>query len=241
MISVCVLTFNGEKYIAQQLTSILCQLGPLDEVIVSDDNSSDGTLTIIELLRDDRIKIFKNNKKTNIYSGIFTNVFSISQNCQSALMHSSGDFIFLSDQDDIWESNKVARVMQELTACDMVIHNCCVVDADMNVLNDNYFLTTPARITLFGMLIKSSFMGCCMAFNRRIKELSLPFPDNEIEHDAWLGMCAIKHGKIKVVNENLLYYRRHGGNISSCSQKSPNKFIEKLWRRVVILKAYFIV
>lgn len=240
MISVCVLTFNAEKYIVQQLSSILSQLGENDEVIVSDDNSTDNTIAVVESLRDNRIKIYLNNKTdSNPFSGVFRNVYFISRNCQNALWHASGDYIFLSDQDDVWKSSKVERVMKELLTCDMVIHNCSVVDMNMNVLNDNYFSTTPARVSFFGMLRKSSFMGCCMAFNRKIKELSLPFPDNLIEHDAWLGMCAIKHGKIKVVNDCLLYYRRHGENISPCSQKSPNGLIVKLWRRVVMIKTYF--
>lgn len=241
MISVCLLTFNGEKYITQQISSILSQLGSDDELIVSDDCSSDNTLAKIDLIKDTRIKVFRNiEKKSSSYYGVFKNTYNISRNCENALKIAAGDYIFLSDQDDVWSYNKVNTVMLELTSCDMVIHNCSVVDEDMNIISDNYFLKTPPKTTFFGLLIKSSFMGCCMAFNRKIRDLSLPFPENEIEHDAWLGINAIKYGNIKVINETLIYYRRHSGNISFCSQKSTNKFKIKLWRRFVLIKNYYL-
>ena len=90
MISVCMATYNGEKYIEEQLKSILSQLGENDEVIVSDDSSTDNTLAIVESFNDVRIKIFPNNK---FHSPIF--------NFENALKQATGDYIFLSDQDDV--------------------------------------------------------------------------------------------------------------------------------------------
>ena len=95
MISVCIATYNGEKYIKEQLDSILPQLKKLDEIIISDDKSKDKTLKIIKTLNDSRIKIFTNPKK-----GLISNF-------ENAITKSSGDYIFLSDQDDIWHENKI--------------------------------------------------------------------------------------------------------------------------------------
>ena len=97
-ISVCIATYNGERYIREQLDSILSQLSLDDEVIISDDGSKDSTIEIISSYLDSRIKVFKNNGKHG-YVGNFEN----------ALNHSSGDFIFLSDQDDIWELQKIEK------------------------------------------------------------------------------------------------------------------------------------
>ena len=98
--SVCIATFNGEKFIKEQLDSILCQLGVDDEIIISDDSSVDQTISIIESYKDKRIKIFVNQKFSSpIY------------NFENAIMKSRGDFIFLSDQDDIWQSDKVEKML----------------------------------------------------------------------------------------------------------------------------------
>ena len=92
MISVCLTTFNGEKYIVEQLRSILSQLESADEVIISDDNSVDCTLELIKNLEDKRVKIFINNQKRGIQS-----------NVENALNQAKGDIIFLSDQSDLYD------------------------------------------------------------------------------------------------------------------------------------------
>ncbi|MDE5758415.1 MAG: glycosyltransferase, partial [Allobaculum sp.] len=91
MISVCIATYNGERYIETQIRSILDQLNEDDEIIISDDSSTDRTLDIIRSLNDSRIKLFAGNK---FHSRTF--------NFENALKQATGDFIFLSDQDDIW-------------------------------------------------------------------------------------------------------------------------------------------
>ena len=97
MISICIATFNGEHYIKDQLLSILPQLTVHDEVIISDDNSSDKTIKIIEEFNDLRIKIYYNNPLKKGYSNNFEN----------ALSKSNQQLIFLCDQDDIWFNNKI--------------------------------------------------------------------------------------------------------------------------------------
>ena len=96
MISVCMATHNGGKYIKEQIDSILVQISNEDELIISDDSSTDDTVEIIKKIKDKRIKLFENNK-----------FFSPNLNFENALLHSKGDIIFLSDQDDIWKKDKV--------------------------------------------------------------------------------------------------------------------------------------
>ena len=119
MISVCIATYNGEKYIFEQISSILSQLGKDDEVIISDDGSTDDTIKIIESICDNRVRLLINNGKHGFVS-----------NFEKALMKSKGDFIFLSDQDDIWKSNKVQVVLKSLNKYDLVVHDADLIDGN---------------------------------------------------------------------------------------------------------------
>ena len=98
MVSVCLASYNGEKFIKQQIDSILCQLGKHDEIIISDDSSTDRTVQIIKNYNDPRIKLIEDCK---FQSPIF--------NLENALKQAKGDYIFLSDQDDFWESKNTKK------------------------------------------------------------------------------------------------------------------------------------
>jgi len=110
-ISVCMATYNGERYLKEQLDSILKQLSFTDEIIISDDGSQDRTIEIIESFGDSRIKLFHSTQQNLIY------------NFENALSKASGDIIFLSDQDDIWYENKVEKSMYHLQKYGLVFSN----------------------------------------------------------------------------------------------------------------------
>ena len=116
MISVCIATYNGEKYIKAQLESILAQIGQDDEIIVSDDNSTDNTISEIESLNDNRIKVKKNRKtiKKESQHKVFQLMDKIRLNFENALVEAKGDYIFLADQDDIWKEDKVKSILKML-------------------------------------------------------------------------------------------------------------------------------
>ena len=116
-------TFNGEKYLQQQIESILIQLGDNDELIISDDGSSDQTLNIIESFSDKRIHIF-HNKMNHGFIGNFEN----------ALRIATGDYIFLSDQDDVWSSDKLRISLQALEKADLIVHDAEMIDGMGNSL-----------------------------------------------------------------------------------------------------------
>lgn len=168
MISVCIITYNGEKYIVDQLNSILNQLSPDDEVIISDDSSTDSTLSIISSINDNRIRVYSQKTENNKYSGIWKKIFAINRNANNALIHAKGDYIFLADQDDIWEKDKVCKIMSHLSkGIDCVVHDCKIVNNDMKIISDSFFKFIHPHSTILGTLYKSSFMGCCMAFNKK--------------------------------------------------------------------------
>lgn len=227
MISVCMATYNGEKYIKEQLESILKQIGPDDEVIISDDSSKDGTLNKIKELNDNRIKVYINN-----------GIHGYTHNFENALGKSKGDIIFLSDQDDIWMDNKVERTLKSLSTCDMAISDCITINENFEIIQQSRFEAFNIKTGFINHLIKSRFLGCCIAFNRKVLNASVPFPvrDDLIEHDIWLVAVAYRFFKVELIKEPLIYYRRHGQNISNGGFGKGYSLLNKIYRRIYRLQ-----
>jgi glycosyltransferase involved in cell wall biosynthesis len=239
MISVCIPTFNGALHIGEQLQSILSQLGPADEVIVSDDGSTDDTLGVIRRLGDPRVRVFRHPPFDNPYRGPWRTIHAVYRNVEHAMSHVSGDVIFLSDQDDVWLPGKVARVMMELEGgVELVLHDSTVVADDGKVLLRSYFdYSRPGR-GWFRFVTKCFYPGSAMAFTRRVGRLSLPFPRLGLAHDQWIATVEWTHGKrISFIREPLMLYRRHEGAASTGVDKSRNSLVFKLLYRVNTLRA----
>lgn len=204
MISVCIATYNGEKYIKEQLDSILLQLKSGDEVVISDDNSSDSTLDILQDFNDNRIKIFKNKGKGLI------------QNFENAIMNSSGDYIFLSDQDDIWERNKIEVCMEDFeNGYDLILSDCSIFDSESKVIiYDSFFEFNNSKMGVVNNIVRNSYIGCCMAFNSKVKSKVLPFAKNIPMHDSWIGIISELYFKVNFNKSKLIRYRKHSNNAS---------------------------
>jgi len=227
-ISVCMATYNGEKYIAVQLESILKQLSESDEVVISDDSSTDNTIDIIKNFKDKRIRLYEHNR---FYSPIF--------NFENALKKASGDIIFLSDQDDIWLDDKVAVMTKLLLSYDLVVSDCILIDGSGAVLNDSFFELRGSKAGVIHNLIKNCYVGCCMAFNRKILEKALPFPKAIPMHDMWIGMIGELFGKTYFCKEKLVKYRRHCKNESPEIGKSKFGILRKLSFRSILICQLF--
>lgn len=223
-ISVCMATYNGEKYIRTQIDSILTQLRNSDELIISDDTSSDNTIGIIKSIQDRRIKLLPNQ---TYRSPIF--------NFENALKHASGDVIFLADQDDIWHMGKVKIVTEALSKFDLVVSDCTVIDEKGKTLYESFYDINRSGHGFLKNLIHNSYLGCCMAFRKEVLEYSLPFPQKLPMHDWWLGLVGQLYFKTHFLQEKLVLYRRHGQNASPTSGKSENTIITKLSHRFRIL------
>lgn len=233
MISVCIATYNGEKFIKEQLDSILCQLSNDDEVVISDDGSTDKTLEIIESYKDKRIKIFhhkKDEKLSKIKQG--RNFYYATQNFSNALEKVSGDYVFLSDQDDIWLQNKVSRSLELLKKNDVIVHNYQVVDVNGNLTKEQQFSKNPLHKSVFANIMDSHFRGCCMAFKSDILKKCLPIPVNVIGHDYWIGAIASKYCSIFYEINPLIQSRWYPESVSS---KKKTSFIYKIQFRLTLL------
>lgn len=201
-ISVCMATRNGERFIGRQLASILPQLGPDDEVVISDDTSTDDTVSIIKGIADPRIRLHEGN--------VF---FSPTFNFENALGKATGDIIILSDQDDIWLENKVAiireRFLRQPVPIYLVMLDGCVIDEEEKVIAPSIFEKINAGKGLLKNIYDNTYMGCCLAFSRELLMIALPFPRQIPMHDMWLGLLAEIFGEVDFVAVKTICYRKH--------------------------------
>lgn len=217
IISVAMATYNGENYIKEQIKSILNNLNKKDELIISDDGSTDKTIDIINSFNDKRIKLIVGPKK------------GIKQNFANAIKNCSGKYIFLSDQDDIWMKDKVDKVLtcfKNNNNIKLVIHDCNVIDKDLNIIENSFFKLRNSKAGILKNIWKNSYIGCCMAFDSKLKNNILPIPNNIEMHDQWIGIIAEKSGGSLFINDKLISYRRHDNNVSSLNHHKFNKMIK---------------
>lgn len=217
MLSVALCTYNGEKYIRKQLESILHQTMPVDEIVVCDDGSTDGTLDIIESYSSSGhplIRIYRNEKN-----------LGPARNFQKALNLCQGDIIFLSDQDDHWLPKKVETVVQHFNQYPLhqvVFTDATLIDGDGKPIPDGtlwkcFGITPKAKkmmnrgygIELFANENRAT--GATMAVRKGFKYL--PHIANyckcDILHDGVLAMLAAAESQLGYINEQLIGYRVH--------------------------------
>ena len=228
----CIATYNGEQFIDQQLRSILCQIGKDDEIIISDDNSDDSTLKIISRFEDKRIKIYTNTHNVACKS---THV-KIKNNFENALNKCTGDIIFISDQDDIWEKNKVTCCSNYLESYQLVFSDAYIVSGTGQSANSSFYQIKRPPTSFLGKLFNSRYHGCTMAFRRELLNVVLPFPPKLPVHDAWIGLLAEQIGRVKFINSKLVKYRIHEHN---ASKKSNNNLLYKLSYRYYLFKELY--
>jgi glycosyltransferase involved in cell wall biosynthesis len=206
-ISVCLASYNGEKFISEQINSILQQLDDGDELVISDDSSTDKTLSIIENFNDNRIRVFPGN---TFYNPVY--------NFENAIKLATGEVIVLSDQDDIWLENKLGiirqRFQKKLKNFFTIVLDGQIINESGNVVEESIFEILSSGKGLFKNLIKNTYMGCCMAFSRELLKKILPFPKSIPMHDSWIGILSELYGEVEFVPEQTIHYRRHPLNQS---------------------------
>jgi glycosyltransferase involved in cell wall biosynthesis len=230
LISVCMTTFNGSEYVEEQINSILGQLPNLDdELIISDDGSTDATVEIIRSIDDPRIKLYCSNYKNVI------------DNFEFVIGKAAGDVIFLSDQDDIWHGDKVKIYLDNLRDNDLVFSNVTVVNSIGVIIRNHLYELEKDKSGLIKNWLRNSCFGGTIAFDKIILEKVLPFPRNIEMHDSWILLVAELFYSVKYLSRPLLFYRRHGSNVSSASEKSLNSFKKKVIIRIRYFKYLFLL
>lgn len=233
-VSVAMATYNGEKYIHQQIDSILAQLGSHDELIISDDHSTDRTLSIIQeyIEADHRVKLLMNPEK------------GVTSNFENAIKNTKNEIIFLSDQDDIWKPEKVETIKSYFLKnpdIQMIMSDITVVDDQMNTMIESFYTYRGSRAGVMKNIIKNSYIGCAMSFKKELKDKIMPIPRNVPMHDMWIGLVADMNKAALLIPEKLIYYRRHASTVTTVENTSSLK--EKLvWRFQIsslLLQSYF--
>lgn len=223
MISVAMTTYFGESYVKEQVESILNNLSETDELVISDDGSTDSTIKILRSFNDPRIKLY-----LNYHLGINKNYEFVISKC-------IGDYIFLSDQDDVWLKGKVDRVVKTFKD-----NNCVIVEHDAyisingEVQKKTFFQYRKVYPGRFRNWVRNTYHGSCMAFSKNLINNIIPIPETGCWHDQWIGMVSYDIGKTCYINEPLIIYRRHGKNCSV--DRYP--FYRQVARRIMTLVHY---
>lgn len=212
-ISVCIATYNGAEFVVRQLESVLNQLSSDDEVIVIDDLSKDNTVQLVREKFENRVRVLVNEQNLGAIKSF-----------ERAISLAKGDILFLCDQDDVWEANKVETVIKafEEQNADLVIHDAIVVDGNLDVINSSWndYNNNNINQGIFGNILKNAYTGAFMAFKKALVSEILPFPANIEMHDQWIALvCMIKKRRIVFINQALMKYVRHGGNVTGMKKR----------------------
>lgn len=220
-VSVALATYNGRRYLPEQLASLAAQTRRPDELVVCDDLSTDGTVELLEQFARTApfpVRIHRNASNLGVL-----------RNFEKALSLCEGDIIFLSDQDDVWLPEKIDEIVRlfEARPDALAIVNDKLI-ADENLVPTG--ATMLGNIRGFGSPDGNFVAGCCSAFRREWLGIALPIPDGAIAHDTWLIGLAHRLGLVSISEKALQYYRRHGSNVSQNSYSEPNKvgFVKRL-------------
>jgi glycosyltransferase involved in cell wall biosynthesis len=223
-------TYNGERFLHAQMRSILDQLSPLDEIVVVDDCSTDGTRSLIGSFCDPRIRLFINDRRRReVHS--FGRAIGLSRNAH----------IFLADQDDVWLPGRVRRMSIALERAALVTTNFEWIDADGNPLSvavDGVRADASGKFlkNLAGIFTgKTSYFGCALAFRRDLVPLILPIPAYVESHDLWIAMAANVIGSNVHLEDPSLLKRRHDGNATGTV--SGRSLVAKLRSRAIFARA----
>lgn len=221
-ISIAMATYNGAQYIQEQLQSFVDQTRQPDELIITDDCSSDQTEAIVrEFAKTAPFAVeFHRNEKNLGYCGNFN----------AALMKTTGDLVFLSDQDDVWFPEKIEHmigVAERNPQALAVMNDAALTDGELNEVG----LTKVGQIRSAGFPMDNFVMGCCCGIRRELLDFCIPIPVGIKGHDSWLvGFAEALDGK--VVNEHILqYYRRH--------ELNESQFIANRTTKITRLQALF--
>ncbi|WP_173473502.1 glycosyltransferase family 2 protein [Fibrobacter succinogenes] len=212
LISIALATYNGEKYIREQLDSILLQSYTNFELIICDDHSTDSTIDIIKsyLEKDSRISLYQNE----INIGFLKNFEKILSFCK-------GDYIACCDQDDIWNKNHLETLISNIDKNDCIGANAELVDEKLISLNKTLSQSMDIYIKPYSdnMLFQREcyhnlIQGTASLFSNNLLQYILPFPQGIKFHDHWIALNACIRGGCKYIPETILQYRCHSQNIT---------------------------
>jgi len=224
-VSVCMATWNGEKYIQEQLLSILKQLADDDEVIICDDASYDNTVPIVMALDDQRIKVTINPVRLGHV-----------RNFEKAISLARGSYVFLSDQDDIWPEKRVSGMIKALDHGGVVTGNYDCIPQNIKTRPYIKIESFPANsiISIWKILLGiAPYFGSAMGFKRDELHYLLPFPRGVEAHDIWIAINANIRGVMVHLPSVVLHRRLHDSNFTP---RKSRRLKDALRARLIMIR-----
>jgi len=181
-------------------------------LIIVDDCSTDSTIEILNKYKEQKnIKIFKNSRRLGVIN-----------NFSKAISLCAGEYIALSDQDDIWYEEKIAKLLDSIESDENVLMICSdaiIIDTEKKIISHSWFefqsIYIPSKQFVFYEVVYQNFaLGCTLLFKRSLLKHVLPIPEESLSHDWWIAANAALLGKINVVNDQLILKRNHNTNVS---------------------------
>ena len=217
--SIALCTYNGEKYLPQLLDSLLSQTVLAREIIIVDDCSTDGTVSLLEKYAGSNSQIKLYIQKSNLGPiGAF----------QTAIQLTCQPYIFLADQDDVWKTNKVELMLS--AASRFASEKPLLVYSDLEVMDERGNPRFPSFWKMAGikphestfarLMFGNVVTGCASLINAKMKEYLTSIPQGVLMHDHWIGLIAFGFGETLVMDEQLVKYRTHGDSVTEKKQAS---------------------
>ena len=234
LVSIAMATYNGEKFLKEQLDSIVNQTYKNLEIIICDDCSTDSTIDIIKDFqkRDRRIKLYQNEKQLGVL-----------KNFEKAISLCSGEYIAISDQDDIWIANKIETMLSEIGDNILIYHDDSLIDEKGDLICESFYEfynETPYPTIKNYYYYYYCISGHSLMFKNNLIKKILPIPIEAEFYDWWIGVNALAYGNIKYIPLQLVKWRAHSTN-SAISKTTKNKKLLnfntiKEWNRARITK-----
>ncbi len=218
-VAIIMTTYNGERYVGEQIDSILASSYQEFELFIYDDGSKDSTLSILreyETKNPGKVHVIQNEKN-----------LGVTLNFLQAICKTTMDYVMFCDQDDVWMPNKIALTLRRIRHMEAqlgektplaVFTDAVVVDRELKVLFESFFHSNhlnPRRTDLPHILMENKLIGCTVMINKALRNIlqSRSLPTKARFHDWWVALIATSMGKIGFVDEGTLLYRQHGNNV----------------------------
>lgn len=230
IVDILMSTYNGEKYIEEQINSLLAQSYTNWNLIIRDDYSSDNTIQIVEKFQKQypqKISIIKDNLKN---LGINQSFFVLMQN-------SRADYLMFCDQDDFWLPDKIKLTLEEILKIEKNNHSInhpALIFSDLKVVNENLKIIVESFWQIMSInpnnakqinkiIVRNSVTGCTMMINKPLKNMIEKIPQAALIHDWWITLVACLFAQISYINQPTILYRQHNNNVMGLGKKSKIK------------------
>jgi glycosyltransferase involved in cell wall biosynthesis len=229
-VDIVLATFNGEKYIAEQLKSIICQTYADWRLLISDDGSTDLTVDVVNYYcaLDSRIQLVNKSRQGGVVS-----------NFNKALCFVKSDCVMLCDQDDVWKKDKIEIMFYKLNELELLYGKSCplfifsdaeVVDSDLSIIEKSIYqarnLNPLNNLDPRFLLWQCSALGCTSIFNNALYKIAFPLPSKIPMHDQWLALVAAIHGHVYYHPIPTIFYRQHQNNVVGAKKKNLKNWLK---------------